>query len=118
MEPRLLGFLTAQCLSHIPELSTVFASGAYRKQLNRENPLGTQVAGSGFVVPLITTVVPQCCLDMRSQGEVADAFGKLVGELWSGQFTVLAPYDFRSVLVRHAEQFAGYQQHDSQVRSD
>lgn len=31
-----------QCLSHIPELTEYFLSKSYVKDINRNNPLGTQ----------------------------------------------------------------------------
>ena len=46
-----------QCLSHAAPLVRMFLSGAYREDLNRENPLG-------------------------NKGELAEAFGSLLKLLW------------------------------------
>ena len=46
-----------QCLSHAAPLVRTFLSGAFRQDLNRENPLG-------------------------NKGELAEAFGSLLKLLW------------------------------------
>jgi len=100
---------TLQCLGHSHALQRYFLSGDYRQDLNRDNPLGTG-------------------------GELASAFAKLLTEMWSEEtslavdastneertvtFTnsrnVVYPREFKTILGRHAEQFMGYDQHDSQ----
>ncbi len=52
----------------------------------------------------------------RLQGEVAEAFAALTSLVWSGRYRIVSPAAFRTVLCKHAEQFSGYLQHDSQVR--
>lgn len=84
-------------------------SGEYQKDLNRTNPLGTG-------------------------GELATEFAKLMAEMWgvstpserrnlfpkhensylSTVQTSVYPRDFKVTLGKHAEQFIGYDQHDSQ----
>ena len=46
-----------QCLSHAAPLVRMFLSGAYKEDLNRDNPLG-------------------------NKGELAEAFGSLLKLLW------------------------------------
>ena len=100
---------TLQCLAHTEPIRTYFLSGEYTKDLNRENPLGTG-------------------------GELATQFANLIGEMWgvsskrrnviggtqnwnnTNQYstTSVYPRTFKSSLGKHAEQFMGYDQHDSQ----
>lgn len=94
---------TLQCLAHTDPLRQYFASGEFRKDLNRDNPLGTG-------------------------GELATEFADLLNEMWgtgskqSSRNMYGSPYDspivyprnFKYTLGRHAEQFMGYDQHDSQ----
>lgn len=112
---------TLQCLAHTWPLRQYFLSGQYKKDLNRENPLGTG-------------------------GELAIEFAKLLQEMWglsgdrhserntlspysssykwwnsqstsashSNHSTVVYPSSFKHALGKHAEQFMGYDQHDSQ----
>lgn len=78
-----------QCLSHAVPLLRCFLSGSYEDDINKDNPLG-------------------------KGGEVARAFGRLVQLLWQGDVSSIAPRAFKATLGRHATQFRGYEQHDSQ----
>lgn len=78
-----------QCLSNTPLLRKFFLSGAYVKELNRTNPIGTK-------------------------GELATEFARLVQALWSGRSGAVTPRDFKWTLGQYAHQFSGYQQQDSQ----
>jgi len=100
---------TLQCLAHTENLRRYFLSGEYKKDLNRDNPLGTG-------------------------GELATQFASLMVEMWSepskrrnviGGDTqnwkysnlysqAVYPRSFKNSLGTHAEQFMGYDQHDSQ----
>lgn len=110
---------TLQCLAHTSPLRSYFLSGEFANDLNRDNPLGTG-------------------------GELAQEFAKLLAEMWgtkqeddsgmknlyssssrnggyrrswsntSGTCNVVYPRDFKYTLGKHAEQFIGYNQHDSQ----
>jgi ubiquitin C-terminal hydrolase len=91
---------TLQCLAHTEPLQRYFLSGAYKGDLNRDNPLGTR-------------------------GELATQFAKLLADMWlatgnnnnNGSLDhhhVVYPRDFKYTLGKHAEQFVGYDQHDSQ----
>lgn len=79
-----------QCLSHTNPLIDFFTTQKYKADVNIDNPLGTK-------------------------GELAEEYAKLVKELWSGTHSAIAPREFKWKLERFAPQFAGYQQHDSQV---
>lgn len=102
---------TLQCLAHTSPLRSYFLSGEFANDLNKDNPLGTG-------------------------GELAVEFAKLLAEMWgtkqddddskgnrkygrtwstfSGSSNVVYPRDFKYILGKHAEQFMGYNQHDSQ----
>ena len=90
-----------QCLAHTDPLRKYFLSGEYTKDLNRDNPLGTG-------------------------GDLAVQFANLLAEMWGTKGSPLArndsvysssavyPREFKYTLGKHAEQFVGYDQHDSQ----
>ena len=64
------------------------AEKPYTKHINRDNPLGMG-------------------------GVIAETYGSLLEEMWSGQNSYIAPRQFKNVIGRHAPQFSGYMQHDS-----
>lgn len=78
-----------QCLSNTYELQQYFVSGAYKEELNTDNPLGMG-------------------------GAIAEAFGNLIANIWNGQGGSFWPREFKYALSRFAPQFSGYAQHDSQ----
>ncbi|CAM9609136.1 unnamed protein product [Discosporangium mesarthrocarpum] len=85
-----------QCLSHTSTLMKYFGclEGSnrvkpYLADLNTDNLLGTG-------------------------GELATTFAELCEQMWNGNQAVVNPACFRDVICRHACQFAGYEQHDSQ----
>ncbi|GAA5949092.1 hypothetical protein JCM3765_004009 [Sporobolomyces pararoseus] len=78
-----------QCMSNTKELKDYFLSGAYKDELNPDNPLG-----------------------MR--GQVAEAFGQLIERMWHGSSGSVAPREFKQAVSRFAPQFSGYGQQDSQ----
>ena len=85
---------TLQCLAHTEPLRKYFVSGEYKNDLNLKNPLGTG-------------------------GELATQFANLLGEMFGTNTTssynnVIYPRNFKYCLGKHAEQFVGYDQHDSQ----
>lgn len=95
---------TLQCLAHTNPLRGYFLSGNYASDLNRDNPLGTG-------------------------GELATEFANLLKEMWGmkpktnsynsynlyqSNDSVVYPRNFKVILGKHAEQFVGYNQHDSQ----
>jgi ubiquitin C-terminal hydrolase len=97
---------TLQCLGHTPALQNYFLSRQYQNDLNLKNPLGTG-------------------------GELATEFAQLLQEMWMAPSTmaplthrgpvvyttashVVYPRNFKYTLGKHAAQFMGYDQHDSQ----
>lgn len=91
---------TLQCLAHTDPLRRYFVTSEYQTDLNRDNVLGTG-------------------------GELATEFANLLREMWisnpsiksplsSFHTDVVYPRKFKQALGRHAEQFMGYDQHDSQ----
>ena len=108
---------TLQCLAHTEPLQRYFLSGEFQNDLNRDNPLGTG-------------------------GELALQFAHLLAEMWGSKqvmrrgspvpqyapennnnshhsmfspaSNVVYPRKFKETLGKHAEQFMGYDQHDSQ----
>ncbi len=59
-----------QCLSATVPFSRFFIDGRWRSSVNLENPLGTR-------------------------GAVADAFARILHDLWQGDSTYISPYQFR-----------------------
>ena len=78
-----------QCMSNTQTLTTKFVSDVHLPDVNKTNPLG-------------------------HSGKIAMSYAKLMKELWSGKVSVVAPVDFKKTIGEFAEQFAGYQQQDSQ----
>ena len=46
-------------------------------------------------------------------GALAETYGLLLEEIWSGQNTCVAPHQFKLIIGKHAPQFSNFQQHDS-----
>ncbi|KAG0160963.1 hypothetical protein PDIDSM_8495 [Penicillium digitatum] len=80
-----------QCVRSIEELSYYFLSGMYKPELNPTNVLGCG-------------------------GTIAKQWANLLQELYKSdpQPRSVNPYRFRSAAGRQREDFAGYEQHDSQ----
>jgi ubiquitin carboxyl-terminal hydrolase 4/11/15 len=78
-----------QCLSNVPSLTEYFLCDEYKEHINRDNPLG-----------------------MR--GDIAQAYGELIHEMWSGRNSSYAPKTLKNSVSHYAPQFDGYQQYDSQ----
>ncbi|KAI9256600.1 hypothetical protein BDA99DRAFT_516870 [Phascolomyces articulosus] len=78
-----------QCLSNTASLTQYFLEEKYKGELNRDNPLGMH-------------------------GELAEAYGDLIKDMWSGRFSSLAPRHFKYTISRFNSTFLGYRQHDSQ----
>ncbi|KAF9435237.1 CSN-associated deubiquitinating enzyme Ubp12 [Entomortierella beljakovae] len=78
-----------QCLSNCPDLTHYILAGAWRKELNVDNPLGMG-------------------------GEVARKYAGLIEKLWRGSGKVFTPREFKATIGRFNASFTGYHQHDSQ----
>ncbi|GAA5908331.1 hypothetical protein JCM6882_006804, partial [Rhodosporidiobolus microsporus] len=80
---------TIQCLSAAIPFARYFTGGAYRKDVNTVNPLGTK-------------------------GALANAVAELIRALWAQNYRFLSPVTFREQICRVAPQFRGSDQHDAQ----
>ncbi|XP_071094049.1 ubiquitin carboxyl-terminal hydrolase 32-like isoform X1 [Haliotis cracherodii] len=78
-----------QCVSNTYTLTQYFNGGLHLFELNRKNPLGMK-------------------------GHIAQRYGDLVKELWSGTTRTIAPLKLRWTIGKYAPRFNGFQQHDSQ----
>lgn len=78
-----------QCLNACSPLTRYFLDGSFMKHLSRQNPLGLG-------------------------GKLADSYAKFLKSLWSGEYSVINPSDFRESLIKFSPQFKGTEQHDSQ----
>lgn len=82
---------SVQCLSHTPLLTQFFLSKSYISDLNTTNILG-------------------------HQGKLAQAYAVLIQSLWSAnkRKSSINPSQFKKIVSRLNEQFAGNDQHDAQ----
>jgi hypothetical protein len=78
-----------QCISNVPALTEYFLRRDYSQHINRDNPLGMK-------------------------GDVAQAYGELIANMWSGKINYYAPKSLKQNVARYAPQFSGYSQQDSQ----
>lgn len=78
-----------QCISNVPALTEYFFRREYLQHINRDNPLGMK-------------------------GDVAQAYGDLIANMWSGKISYYAPKALKQNVARYAPQFSGYSQQDSQ----
>ncbi|KAJ8608288.1 hypothetical protein CTAYLR_010380 [Chrysophaeum taylorii] len=78
-----------QCLSHTAPLTAYFRADDFAREINVDNPLG-------------------------SGGQIARAYADFVRDAWSGDFSVVVPTALKRAIGKHAPQFSGYQQQDSQ----
>ena len=78
-----------QCTSSCRELTKYFLSGRYKKDMNRENPVG-------------------------AKGELADNYSALVRAMWGGTYASVNPHPLKRVIDVYQPRFAGYGQHDAQ----
>ncbi|XP_076452524.1 ubiquitin carboxyl-terminal hydrolase 32-like isoform X2 [Babylonia areolata] len=78
-----------QCVSNTWALTQYFAGGLHLFELNRDNPIGMK-------------------------GHIAQRYGELIKDLWSGTSKAVAPLKLRWTIGKYAPRFNGFQQHDSQ----
>uniref|UniRef100_A0A7N6AHV3 Ubiquitin carboxyl-terminal hydrolase 8 n=1 Tax=Anabas testudineus TaxID=64144 RepID=A0A7N6AHV3_ANATE len=78
-----------QCLCNTPAMADYFNNNYYLEDINRSNILG-------------------------HKGEVAEEFGVIMKALWAGLYKCISPRDFKITIGKINEQFAGYDQQDSQ----
>jgi hypothetical protein len=77
-----------QCLSNTEPLRQYFLDGSFRSDINKSNPLGMK-------------------------GQIAEQFGALLKEMWSGAETAVSPKGFKHTIGKFAPQFEGFSQHDA-----
>ncbi|XP_029316647.1 ubiquitin carboxyl-terminal hydrolase 8 [Cottoperca gobio] len=78
-----------QCLCNTPPMAEYFNNNYYMEDINRYNILG-------------------------HKGEVAEEFGVIMKALWAGLYKCISPRDFKITIGKINDQFAGYDQQDSQ----
>eukprot|EP00804_Cyclotella_cryptica_P029210 CCRYP_011647-RC/>CCRYP_011647-RC protein AED:0.05 eAED:0.05 QI:124/1/1/1/1/1/6/1079/1337 len=78
-----------QCINHINPITQYFLKGDYIKDVNKNNPLG-------------------------SGGRVATAYASFLNEIWTGEYSILAPRLLKQIVGLFAPQFNNNYQHDSQ----
>jgi len=78
-----------QCINHIKPITQYFLKGDYVKEINKHNPLG-------------------------SGGRVATAYASFLADVYSGEFSIIAPRLLKHTLSCYASQFRNNHQHDSQ----
>uniref|UniRef100_A0A3B3DD89 Ubiquitin carboxyl-terminal hydrolase 8 n=1 Tax=Oryzias melastigma TaxID=30732 RepID=A0A3B3DD89_ORYME len=78
-----------QCLCNTPAMAEYFNNNYYLEDINRSNILG-------------------------HKGEVAEEFGVIMKALWAGLYKFISPRDFKITIGKINDQFAGYDQQDSQ----
>ena len=77
-----------QCLIHSIPLMELFLHQDWKKDINKENPIGTK-------------------------GKLVKAFAQLMKDVWSGEHSYISPYELKNIIGEFAPQFSGYQQQDS-----
>ena len=113
---------TLQCLAHTAPLRRYFVHGEYQNDLNRDNPLGT--GGN------LTTEFANLLKQMWGAGTAGGSGGSgsngiggggggsglySSGGYYSSSYSsAVYPRQFKTTLGQYAEQFMGYDQHDSQ----
>lgn len=101
---------TLQCLAHTDILREYFLSNDYLKDLNKNNPLGT----GGEMATEFAKLLKQMWGDRKKVRSGRNYISSALGR-YSGYYDgVIYPKSFKSTLGRHAEQFMGFDQHDSQ----
>ncbi|OHS98373.1 Ubiquitin carboxyl-terminal hydrolase 9 [Tritrichomonas foetus] len=78
-----------QCLMNTRPLIKYMLNDDWEADLNEKNPIGMK-------------------------GNLAKAFASLAKEVWSGESSVIAPRQLKSVVGKYAPQFSGWGQQDSQ----
>jgi ubiquitin carboxyl-terminal hydrolase 4/11/15 len=79
---------TLQCLSATECMLEYWTKEKFKGELNRDNALGWK-------------------------GKIAEEYGQLVNDLWSGKYKVVAPRGFKDAIGEFAPRFSGYNQQDS-----
>ncbi|KAL7520743.1 hypothetical protein ACHAWX_005453 [Stephanocyclus meneghinianus] len=106
---------TLQCLAHTSPLREYFLSGEFKHDLNKDNPLGT---GGELATEFAELMNQMWCIAAQEPspagGIVATSRVYSPGNYDSSLSSVTYPRSFKHTLGKYAEQFVGYEQHDSQ----
>lgn len=111
---------TLQCLAHTPLLVKYFLTGEYIPDLNRKNPLGT---GGELAVQFANLLAEMWGVQQTVRVHPNGVYPKYYEAsqsstsqylLTTNATNVVYPKNFKYTLGKHAEQFMGYDQHDSQ----
>jgi ubiquitin C-terminal hydrolase len=111
---------TIQCLGHTMALQNYFLSNQYQQDLNRQNPLGTGgELATQFALLLYEMWISKSII--RNNNNNNNNSSSTNGDrnenseiLYTTASNVVYPKDFKYTLGKHAAQFMGYDQHDSQ----
>jgi ubiquitin carboxyl-terminal hydrolase 4/11 len=112
---------TLQCLAHTEPLQRYFLSGEYERDLNRDNPLGTggelAIQFAKLLKEMYIVEPPRALLNSNYTNvrttRYMTAYNTPSND-FSSTSNVVYPRSFKNTLGKHAEQFMGYDQHDSQ----
>ena len=104
-----------QCLNHIEPITKYFLSGTYRNNLNKSNPLGSggRLAESYALVSLLVNYAFFYFAMLTNNCSTQKIF-QLLEDIWSGEYSTIAPRNLKHVIGLFAAQFRNFQQHDSQ----
>lgn len=107
---------TLQCLAHTEPLQRYFLTGEYLNDLNRDNPLGTggelAIQFAKLLAEMYVVEPPRPSYSASTRTTRYSSYAS--PEYLASHVHVVVPRDFKATLGRHAEQFMGYDQHDSQ----
>jgi len=78
-----------QCINHIKPITQYFLKGDYINEINKRNPLGTG-------------------------GRIATAYAAFLNDIYSNDYSILAPRILKQTVSVYAPQFNNNYQHDSQ----
>ncbi|KAL3908363.1 MAG: hypothetical protein SGILL_008512, partial [Bacillariaceae sp.] len=101
---------TLQCLANTEEIRKYFLSGDYERDLNRENPLGT----GGELATQFAALLSQMWGVSKKRRSIMGNSNYSNNNSYSSWNNSVFPREFKTVVGKHAEQFMGYDQHDSQ----
>ena len=111
---------TLQCLAHTAPLREYFMSGHFKRDLNMDNPLGTGGELATEFASLLRQMWGMRKEDSQSLPNSSNGGIYSSSRVYSpgnydcGLSSVTYPRTFKHTLGKHAEQFMGYDQHDSQ----
>lgn len=109
-----------QCLCNTPALTEYFNNNYYMDDINRSGlrPVQQLTKITSDISIYLTSVSPSPVFSSSNilghKGEVAEEFGVIMKALWAGLYKCISPRDFKITIGKINDQFAGYDQQDSQ----